>query len=90
VNDISLLRVLVTPTPEFTLNILSVLFTLSSDPLIKLIYVCLPSNPTGALIPKLQLQEVLKHPTWNSIVVLDKAYIDFAPDGLSLTEWVTE
>ena len=27
---------------------------------------------------------------WNGIVVLDEAYIDFAPDGSSLAEWVTE
>jgi len=90
VNDISLLKVPLTPTPEFTLNIPSILSTLSCDPLIKLIYVCSPGNPTGALIPKSQLQEILEHPTWNGIVVLDEAYIDFAPDGSSLAEWVTE
>jgi histidinol-phosphate aminotransferase len=90
VNDISLLKVPLTPAPEFTLDIPSVLSALSSDPLIKLIYVCSPGNPTGALIPKSQLQEILEHPTWNGIVVLDEAYIDFAPDGSSLAEWVTE
>ena len=42
------------------------------------------------MIPKSQLQEILEHPTWNGIVVLDEAYIDFAPDGSSLAEWVTE
>jgi len=32
----------------------------------------------------------LEHPTWNGVVVLDEAYIDFAPDGTSLAEWVAD
>jgi histidinol-phosphate aminotransferase len=90
VNDISLLKVPLAPAPKFTLDIPAIIFALSCDPSIKLIYVCSPGNPTGALIPKSQLQEILEHPTWNGIVVLDEAYIDFAPDGSSLAEWVTE
>lgn len=90
VNDISLLKVPLTPAPKFTLDIPAIISALSCDPSIKLIYVCSPGNPTGALIPKSQLQEILEHPTWNGIVVLDEAYIDFAPDGSSLAEWVTE
>jgi histidinol-phosphate aminotransferase len=90
VNDISLLKIPLAPAPEFTLEVPTILSALSSDPSIKLIYVCSPGNPTGALVPKSQLQEILEHPTWNGIVVLDEAYIDFAPDGSSLAEWVTE
>jgi len=90
VNDVSLLKVPLTPAPEFTLDVLTIKSALSSDPRIKLIYVCSPGNPTGGLIPKSQMQEILEHPTWNGIVVLDEAYIDFAPDGSSLAEWVTE
>jgi histidinol-phosphate aminotransferase len=90
VNDISLQKVPLTPAPDFTLDVPTIMSTLSSDSPIKLIYVCSPGNPTGALIPKSQLQEILEHPTWNGIVVLDEAYIDFAPDGSSLAEWVTE
>jgi histidinol-phosphate aminotransferase len=33
---------------------------------------------------------LLQHPTWNGIVVVDEAYIDFAPEGSSLAEWVME
>lgn len=33
---------------------------------------------------------MLEHPTWNGVVVLDEAYIDFAPEGSSLAEWVLE
>ncbi|KAL9033360.1 MAG: hypothetical protein Q9214_007554, partial [Letrouitia sp. 1 TL-2023] len=34
--------------------------------------------------------KILAHPTWNGVVVVDEAYIDFSPDGSSLAEWVTE
>lgn len=90
VNDVSLLKVPLIPAPDFTLDVLTIKSALSSNHRIKLIYVCSPGNPTGGLIPKSQLQEILEHPTWNGIVVLDEAYIDFAPDGSSLAEWVTE
>jgi histidinol-phosphate aminotransferase len=90
VNDVSLLKAPLTPAPEFTLDVLTIKSALSSNHRIKLIYVCSPGNPTGGLIPKSQLREILEHPTWNGIVVLDEAYIDFAPDGSSLAEWVTE
>src|SRR5205814_5048769 len=64
--------------------------TLSSDSKIKLVYLCSPNNPTGTLIPKSDIQPLLEHPTWNGVVILDEAYIDFAPEGSSLAEWVCE
>lgn len=90
VNDISLVKVPLTPAPEFSLDVSAITKALSSDPNIKLIYICSPGNPTASLIPKAQIQAILEHPTWNGIVVLDEAYIDFAPDGTSLAEWVNE
>lgn len=90
VNDISLLKVPLTPAPEFTLDVPTIVAALSSESPVKLVYICSPGNPTGTLIPKEQLQQLLEHPTWNGIVVLDEAYIDFAPDGSSLAEWVAE
>ena len=53
-------------------------------------YICSPGNPTANLIAKSDIQQVLEHPTWNGVVVLDEAYIDFSPEGSSLAEWVTE
>ncbi|KAK4696721.1 hypothetical protein P7C71_g1251, partial [Lecanoromycetidae sp. Uapishka_2] len=64
--------------------------TLSSDPSIKIVYVCSPGNPTANLVSKSDLQQILEHATWNGVVVLDEAYIDFAPEGSSLAEWVLE
>ncbi|PQE14089.1 histidinol-phosphate aminotransferase protein [Rutstroemia sp. NJR-2017a BVV2] len=92
VNDVALVKVPLRPAPTFDLDVEAILSTLSSSQPkpIKLIYICSPGNPTGALIPKAQIQQTLEHPTWNGIVVVDEAYIDFSPEGSSLAEWVTE
>lgn len=92
VNDVGLVKVPLLPAPEFALDVPSIVSTLSGPQAssIKIVYVCAPGNPTGSLIAKEDLQTLLEHPTWNGIVVLDEAYIDFAPEGSSLAEWVTE
>ena len=90
VNDVSLVKVPLTHAPEFALDVSTINDTLSSDPTIKLVYLSSPGNPTASLIPKSQVLQLLEHPTWNGVIVLDEAYIDFAPEGSSLAEWVTE
>ncbi|KAH7384964.1 histidinol-phosphate aminotransferase-like protein [Cadophora sp. MPI-SDFR-AT-0126] len=92
VNDVGLVKVPLLPAPEFAIDVPAITSTLSSSEAsnIKIIYICSPGNPTGSLIKKEDLQQVLEHPTWNGVVVLDEAYIDFAPDGSSLAEWVVE
>jgi histidinol-phosphate aminotransferase len=92
VNDVGLVKVPLLPAPEFAIDVPAITYTLSSPEAanIKLIYICSPGNPTGSLIKKEDLQAVLEHPTWNGVMVLDEAYIDFAPEGSSLAEWVAE
>jgi histidinol-phosphate aminotransferase len=90
VNDISVVHVPLLPEQGFAVDVPKILETLSSDPAIKLVYLCSPGNPTGTLIPKESVLPILQHPTWNGIVVLDEAYIDFAPPNSSLAEWVLE
>ena len=90
VNDLDIVKVPLDPEHTFKLRPAAINEALSSDPLIKLIYICSPGNPTANLITKSDLRQVLEHPTWNGVVVLDEAYIDFAPEGSSLAEWVTE
>ncbi|ANB12908.1 histidinol-phosphate transaminase [Sugiyamaella lignohabitans] len=63
---------------------------LAEDPSIKLAYICSPGNPTGSLIEKADIIKVLEHPTWNGIVVVDEAYIDFAPEGTSMAPLVNK
>ncbi|KAK3170717.1 hypothetical protein OEA41_002799 [Lepraria neglecta] len=90
VNDLEVVKVPLDTKKAFKLRPDAINVSLSSDPSIKIVYVCSPGNPTANMISKFDLQQVLEHPTWNGVVVLDEAYIDFAPDGSSLAEWVTE
>lgn len=90
VNDIEVIKVPLDTKRAFRLQPEAINATLSSNPSIKLIYLCSPGNPTANLVSKSDIQKVLEHPTWNGIVVVDEAYIDFSPDGSSLAEWVTE
>lgn len=90
VNDLGIVKVPLDAATAFSLQPQAINAALSSDPSIKIVYICSPGNPTGGLISKSDIQQVLDHPTWNGVVVLDEAYIDFAPDGSSLAEWVTD
>ena len=90
VNDLQIVTVPLKTADAFSLQPELINQTLSSDPSVKLVYICSPGNPTANLIKKSDIQKVLEHPTWNGVVVLDEAYIDFAPEGSSLSQWVTE
>lgn len=90
VNDVGLVKVPLTAAPEFGLDIPAINKALDEEKNIKLIYICSPGNPTASLIPKSQVEAILAHPTYNGIVVLDEAYIDFAPEGSSMAEIVAE
>ncbi|KAJ4270472.1 histidinol-phosphate transaminase [Fusarium torreyae] len=90
VNDVAIVKVPLLPAPTFSIDVTAVLDALTNEPNIKLVYLCSPGNPTGSVLAKADVQQILDHPTWNGVVVLDEAYIDFAPDDASLAEWVTE
>ena len=90
VNDLEIVKVPLDATNAFTLRPEAINEALSSDSSIKAVYLCCPGNPTGSLVAKADVQRVLEHPTWNGVVVLDEAYIDYAPEGQSLAQWVTE
>lgn len=90
VNDLEIVKVHLDTEKGFSLQPEAIKAALSSDPSIKMVYICSPGNPTASLLSKSDIQQILEHTTWNGVVVLDEAYIDFAPDGSSLAEWVTE
>lgn len=90
VNDVEIVKVPLDTENGFSLQPEKINAALSADPTIKLVYICSPGNPTANLIAKSDIQKVLEHPTWNGVVVVDEAYIDFAPEGSSLAEWVAE
>ena len=90
VNDLEVVNVPLDVAKDFKLRPEAINDTLGQDAAIKLVYICSPGNPTAKLIEKEDLRKVLEHPTWNGVVVLDEAYVDFCPDGTSLAEWVVE
>jgi histidinol-phosphate aminotransferase len=53
----------------------------------KLIYLCSPNNPTGSLLPRHDVIDILEET--NALVVLDEAYIEFKKEG-DLTDIVNE
>ncbi|KAL6881325.1 histidinol-phosphate aminotransferase [Trichoderma novae-zelandiae] len=90
VNDVAIVKVPLLPAPAFALDVPAISAALDADPSIKLLYLCSPGNPTGSLLAKSDVVTLLNHPSWNGVVVLDEAYVDFAPDDASLAELVTE
>lgn len=54
------------------------------DDYTKMIFICSPNNPTGNLMSKTGIEFLLKE--FKGIVVVDEAYIDFAPPGSSIVE----
>ncbi|MHB2156521.1 histidinol-phosphate transaminase [Calditrichota bacterium GD2] len=74
IND---LKVVEAPlTPEFEMDRAAVERTLSGQ--VKLVFVCSPNNPTGNVFPQEDIVWVLENS--GKIVIVDEAYIDFAPD----------
>lgn len=64
-------------------------FTLDTDaifaaPTPKLVFICSPNNPTGDLIPRQQIIDVLEFYKDKALVVVDEAYIEFAPEATVL------
>lgn len=90
VNDVEVVPVPLDVDNDFQLQTSQITAKLSADPTIKMVYFCSPGNPTSTLLRKADVQTILEHPSWNGVVILDEAYIDFAPEGSSLAEWVAE
>ncbi|KAK4130223.1 histidinol-phosphate aminotransferase [Trichocladium antarcticum] len=93
VNDVGLVKVPLLPAPGFGVDVAAVCDALAGEGgarTVKLVYLCSPGNPTGALLRKEDVRAVLEHPSWNGVVVVDEAYVDFAREEDSLAEWVVE
>lgn len=73
-------------TSDFTLDIDTLTEIAHSEDLPKLLFLCSPNNPTGTLLPKAQVKQVLELFAGKTIVVMDEAYIEFSPRE----SWQTE
>jgi histidinol-phosphate aminotransferase len=69
-------------TEEFELDAQKLLMT--ADEKTKLVFLCSPNNPTGNCLKRNAILDILRN--FRGIVVLDEAYIDFAPGKSLLPE----
>ena len=56
----------------------------STDDKTKIIFLCSPNNPTGNLLDEIEVEKVIN--SFNGLVVLDEAYIDFSGKASYLTK----
>lgn len=71
INDVELIKVPLNADFQIDFDFTR---TFLNDPLVKLIFICSPNNPTGNSING--IEEILK--SFNGIVILDEAYVDFS------------
>lgn len=91
INDVEVVKIpMLFNKGNFQIDTDKIMETLSNDPSIKLVYVTSPGNPTATLIEPARIEKLLNHPTWNGIVIVDEAYIDFCPSGSSFAPLVTK
>ncbi|WP_340113986.1 histidinol-phosphate transaminase [Maribellus mangrovi] len=69
-------------TPEFQLDVDALLA--ATDENTKLIFLCSPNNPTGNSLDKKQILKVAER--FKGLLIVDEAYIDFAPGKSLLPE----
>lgn len=79
--DLNAARVVAVPRrPDFSLDIEAIeIAAREFQP--KLLFLASPNNPDGSLLPEDQVERLLRLPL---VVVLDEAYMEFAPPGASL------
>lgn len=75
VNDVGMNMVPL--TPEFDLRIPEMLAAVTNET--KLMFVCSPGNPTAKAIPISDI-ELLANSSYNGIIVVDEAYVDFSTE----------
>ncbi|KAG7858917.1 hypothetical protein KL919_002982 [Ogataea angusta] len=92
VNDVEIVKV---PLDLETFQIQPdlILDQLETDPLIKLVYITSPGNPTAVQIKPMLLEELLakvQQSQWNGLIVVDEAYVDFCEVGSSVSVLVNK
>ena len=65
-------------TADFQLNLTEIKSQLEG---VKVVFVCSPNNPTGNLLKRSDLLELLQLTAGKAIVVVDEAYIEFCPQA---------
>jgi histidinol-phosphate aminotransferase len=74
INDVRMVKIPL--TPDFQIDLPNVLKAINTRS--KLIFLCSPNNPTGNLLRAADIMAILEK--FPGLVVVDEAYIDFAPE----------
>lgn len=80
INNIEYRQVLL--NDDFSLNVDDILAKVDKNT--KIIFLCSPNNPTANLLNKEDIRTIIS--SFNGILILDEAYIDFAPNESWLPE----
>ena len=80
INDVTVREIRL--TADFQLDVPAILAAISATT--KLIFICSPNNPTGNLMSREAILEIARQ--LKGIVVVDEAYIDFAPEPSMIAE----
>ncbi len=54
---------------------------------VKVVFIASPNNPDGGLLPRAEIERLLRLPV---LIVLDEAYMEFAPAGSSMLSQVSQ
>ncbi|WOO80341.1 Histidinol-phosphate aminotransferase [Vanrija pseudolonga] len=91
INDVGVVKVpLVLEDGAFQLDEEKLDAAFKATPNAKLLFICSPGNPTGTLIPLDAIKRIASNPNFKGVIVVDEAYIDFAPEGTSAVTLVKE
>ncbi|KAI8901180.1 pyridoxal phosphate-dependent transferase [Globomyces pollinis-pini] len=94
INDVETVKIpLIVDDGAFQLNVIKILDAIKSDPLIKIVFLCSPGNPTGTLLQENDIKQILECSDFNGVVLVDEAYIDFCETSekrSSVCTWVTK
>ncbi len=80
INDVDIVEVPLTSNFEIDSN--SVITAIDKN--VKIVFVCSPNNPTGNILRKESIKEILN--SFDGLVVIDEAYIDF----VKIESWIAE
>ncbi|BEI85864.1 hypothetical protein CcaverHIS002_0601510 [Cutaneotrichosporon cavernicola] len=91
INDVGIVKVpLVTKNGAYQLDEAAMDAAFVANPDLKMVFICSPGNPTGTLIPLDVIRRVAENTKFKGLVVVDEAYVDFAPEGTSACSLVTQ
>jgi histidinol-phosphate aminotransferase len=89
VNDVEVVKVpLNVLDGAFQLDVFKIIETIENDPLIKVVFLCSPGNPTGTLLNQDDIKLILES-NYGGVVFVDEAYINFCDSKASVQTWVT-